>query len=76
MLVKGFKEAKHIKDLEEAFNALHQNRIKLNPSKYTFDVIASKFLGFMVIKLGIEANLEKIPVIFNMQHPTSKKEVQ
>lgn len=50
--------------------------MKLNPNKYVFSITASKFLGFLVIKQGIDANLEKILMILNMRHPTSKKEVQ
>lgn len=32
LLVKSFKKSNLIKDLEEAFNALHHHQMKLNPN--------------------------------------------
>ena len=50
--------------------------MKLNPTKYTFGVTSEKFLGFLVTKRGIEANLEKIKALTDMKHPNSKKDIQ
>ena len=50
--------------------------MKLNPSKCAFGVASRKFLGFMVSHRGIEANLEKIKAILDMQPLQSIKEVQ
>jgi len=50
--------------------------MKLNQSKCTFGVSSGKFLGFMVSKRGIEANLDKIQAILNMELPKNVKEVQ
>ena len=50
--------------------------MKLNPTKCAFEVSARKFLGFIVNSLGIEANLEKIKVVLNMQPPSNTKEIQ
>ena len=50
--------------------------MKLNPLKYTFCVASKKFLGFMVNQRGIEANLEKIQVLFGMRSSSKTKEVQ
>lgn len=47
MLLKSFKKIDHIKDLEEAFGILRRYQMKLNSSKYTFDITASKFLEFL-----------------------------
>ena len=37
---------------------------------------AGKFLGFMLTKRGIQANLDKCASIIAMRSPTSVKEVQ
>ena len=50
--------------------------MKLNPSKCAFEVSSGKFLGFMVSQRGIEANLDKIQAILNMERPKNVKEVQ
>ena len=50
--------------------------MKLNPSKYAFGVSSGKFLGFMVSQRGIEANLDKIQAILNMEPPKNVKKVQ
>jgi len=47
--------------------------MKLNLAKCTFDMVARKFLSFMVTQRGIKANLEKVHTIVDMEHPTSKK---
>ena len=50
--------------------------MKLNPSKCPFGVVSRKFLGFMVSQRGIEANLDKIQAILNMEPPKNIKDVQ
>ncbi|XP_077242546.1 uncharacterized protein LOC143883065 [Tasmannia lanceolata] len=47
MLVKSLQADQHVIDLEEAFQVLRQNIMKLNPTKCAFGVKAGKFLGFM-----------------------------
>lgn len=76
MLVKSKEEADHITNLGETFNNIFLHRMKLNPGKCTFSIMVEKFLDFMVTWHGLEVNLEKIQVIIDMRHPTSKKEVQ
>jgi hypothetical protein len=56
MLVKSKEEDNHLKDLEKTFNTLRKYQMKLNPSKCAFGVSSGKFLGFMVLQRGIEAN--------------------
>lgn len=48
--------------------------MKLNPIKCAFKVTVGKFLRFLVTKHAIEAILEKLWAILDMQHPISKKE--
>ena len=57
------------------FDTLRQYNMKLNPSKCAFGVSSEKFLGFMVSHWGIEANLDKIQAILNMEPPRNIKEV-
>ena len=76
MLVKSLDEGKHLDDLRETFDTFRQHQMKLNPSKCAFRVSSGKFLGFMVSQRGIEANLDKIQAILDMEPPKNIKEVQ
>ena len=76
MLVKSKEEGGHLDDLRETFETLHKYQMKLNPSKCAFGVYLGKFLGFMVSQKGIEANLDKIKAILEMQPPKTTKEIQ
>ena len=50
--------------------------MKVNPSKCAFGILSRKFLGFMVLHRGIEANPDKIQAILDMKSPRNIKEVQ
>jgi ribonuclease HI len=63
-------------DLRETFANLRRFRIKLNPTKCTFDVPAGKLLGFLVSSRGIEANPKKISAIEKMKLPETLNDVQ
>ncbi|KAL0417367.1 UNVERIFIED_CONTAM: hypothetical protein Slati_3568600 [Sesamum latifolium] len=76
MLVKSMKGDDHLKDLKQAFEIIRAYGMKLNPTKCTFRVRGGKFLGYMVSERGIEANLEKIEAIVELQSPKTLKEVQ
>ncbi|GKV17032.1 hypothetical protein SLEP1_g27588 [Rubroshorea leprosula] len=76
IVVKSLKAEDHLTDLEETFNNLRKNRMRLNPAKCIFGVESGKFLGFMVSKRGIEVNPEKIKVVAEMEPPKSVKDVQ
>ncbi|KAL2232755.1 UNVERIFIED_CONTAM: Retrovirus-related Pol polyprotein from transposon [Sesamum indicum] len=76
MLVKSKKEGDHLAHLRTAFDIMRSYGMKLNPSKCTFRVRGSKFLGYMVSERGIEANPEKIKAIMQLESPNSVKEVQ
>ena len=75
MLMKSKKAELHLDDLRETFDTLRKYRMKLNPVKCVFEVSSSKFLGFMVLQRGIEANPEKVKAILDMTSPRSVKEV-
>ncbi|GKV42967.1 hypothetical protein SLEP1_g50318 [Rubroshorea leprosula] len=76
IVVKSLKADDHLTDLEETFNNLRQNRMRLNPAKCIFGVESGKFLGFMVSRRGIEVNPEKIRAIAEMEPPKSVKDIQ
>lgn len=50
--------------------------MKLNPAKCTFGVPFGEFLGYIVTKQGIEANLNQINAFVIMSLPQIYKEVQ
>jgi hypothetical protein len=44
--------------------------------KYKFNVICTKYLGFVVSTDGIKVDLEKVEAIYNWKHLTTVKGVQ
>jgi len=66
----------HAKDLQELFDTINKYQLKLNPEKCAFRVKTGKFVCFMLIERGIEANPEKCAAIINMRSLSSMKEVQ
>ncbi|GFY91124.1 hypothetical protein Acr_07g0013200 [Actinidia rufa] len=63
MVVKSREESDHLRDLSEIFTILRQHKLKLNAVKCTFGIGSGKFLGHLVTRRGIEANLEQIAAI-------------
>ena len=57
MMVKGKEEQDHLKDLAEVFKVLKEHKLRLNTAKCNFGFDSSKFLGYLVTRRGIEANL-------------------
>ncbi|XP_012852376.1 PREDICTED: uncharacterized protein LOC105971987 [Erythranthe guttata] len=76
MLVKSVKVSDHLTDLDQCFATLRKYKMKLNPLKCSFGVRGGKFLGYMILQRGIEANPAKIEAITSMAPPTSIKKVQ
>ncbi|GKV19169.1 hypothetical protein SLEP1_g29461 [Rubroshorea leprosula] len=74
--VKSWKAKDHLADLDETFNNLRKNQMRLNPAKCIFGVESRKFLGFMVSSKGIEVNPEKIKVKEEMEPSKSVNDVQ
>ena len=56
MLTKRQATQNHIRDLAKTFDVLRKHNMKLKPTKFAFGVSKGKFLGFMVMQKGIEAN--------------------
>ena len=73
MLAKSKEEEHHLDDLKEMFETLRLYEMKLNPNKCVFGVSSGKFLGFMVSQRGVEANLDKIQAILEINPPKNVK---
>lgn len=69
MIVKSTSVQGHLDDLEECFQTIRNYNIRLNSTKCTFRLGSGKFLGYLVSKKGIKANLEKIKAILDMKSP-------
>ena len=58
ILVKSLHVDQHLDYLCHAFKVLKRYNMKLSPTKCSFGVTSSKFLGYMVTQRGIKANLD------------------
>ena len=76
MLIKSKTLDNHLADLEENFGVMKANKVRINPMKCAFRVVARKFLGFMLTERRIEMNLVKCNAILEMRSPSTLKEVQ
>jgi hypothetical protein len=70
------EEVTLIGDLRETFNNLDRYKLKLNPTKCSFGVLARQLLGFLVLARGIKANPKKIQAILTMAKPTELHKIQ
>src|SRR6266511_120774 len=76
IVVKTKDKSTLIQDLEETFANLCKINLKLNPEKCVFGVHSGKLLGLFVSHHGIEANLDKIKAIEQIQAPKKVKDVR
>ena len=76
MVVKSKQEGWHIEDLQRVFEVLRQHKLRLNAEKCAFGVGAGKFLGYLIIDLGIEINLDQIDAVKCLKLPSNPKKVQ
>jgi hypothetical protein len=74
-VVVSKKRENYIADLAETFTNMREARLKLNLEKCVFGITKGKVLGCLVSTKGIEANINKIKVIIQMQPPQSRKDV-
>ena len=75
MLVKSKIVGDDIGSLNHIFNILRKYRMKLNLLKCAFGAELGKFRGFMVNQRGIEANIERINALLEMNSRRKPKEV-
>ena len=76
MLVKSKERPDNMEHLQETFELLRMNDMKLNPLKFAFGVSSSMFLGFMVTQRGIEVIPVQLKAVMDSQAPTTRKGVQ
>jgi hypothetical protein len=76
IVVKSVQGRDHISDLAETFANLRVANLRLNPEKCVFGIHKGKVLRCLVSTKGIEANLDKIKALIEMQDPVSVKDVQ
>ena len=76
MVVKSKRVSEHVGDLENIFEILWKHKLRLNASKCSFGIGASKFLSNMVTHRGIKVNPDQIKAIKSLQPPRNPKEVQ
>ena len=74
MVVKSKAKAMHEEDLRSVFDILRRYKLRLNASKCSFGVSSGKFVGYIVIQRGIEANPDQIQAIQKVERPISRKE--
>jgi hypothetical protein len=67
IVVASRKNDTYISDLAETFANMCEVRLKLNPEKCIFGVTRGNILGYLVSTKDIEANLNKIRAITQMQ---------
>jgi hypothetical protein len=74
VVIKTRAHDEFIPDLVETFNSLC--KFRWNPTKCVFGVPQGKLLGFIISHRVIEANMEKITPITDMDAPRTIKDVQ
>ncbi|GJW33235.1 reverse transcriptase domain-containing protein [Tanacetum coccineum] len=76
MVIKSIDEEDMLADIEETFERLRKIDMKLNPKKCSFGMDKGQFLGHIVSKQGIKANLIKVQALTSLKRPKTIKEVQ
>ena len=76
MIAKSKDKESHIINMRKFFKRIKDYRLRLNPQKCTFEVIAGKLLGFLMSGRGIEVDPSKIKAILEMPQPKSELEVR
>jgi hypothetical protein len=67
IVVANKKKETYISDFAETFANMSEARLKLNPEKCIFGIVKGKDLGCLVSIKGIEANLDKIRALIQLQ---------
>jgi hypothetical protein len=75
LIVKSTDRASHVGDLAETFANMRRAGLKLSPEKCVFGVTKGKILGCLISAKRIEANLDKIRAIREMEEPKTKKDI-
>jgi hypothetical protein len=76
LIMKSSDRAGHVSDLAETLANMRRVGLKLNPEKCVFGVTKGKILRYLISAKRIEANLDKIRAIREMEEPKTKKDIQ
>jgi hypothetical protein len=75
IVVASKRKTSYISDSAEPFANMREARLELSLEKCVFGVTRGKVLGCLVSMKGIEANLDKIRLILQMQPLQNRKEI-
>ncbi|GJU22311.1 reverse transcriptase domain-containing protein [Tanacetum coccineum] len=67
MVIKSTSKEDMLKDIQETFKRFWSVNMKLNPKKCSFGVEEGPFLGHLIMKQGIRANLLKVKVVTDIE---------
>ncbi|GJY60288.1 hypothetical protein Tco_0460945 [Tanacetum coccineum] len=76
MVIKNMDQTDMMADIRETFERLRKINMKLNQKKCSFGMEEGQFLGNIVLKQGIKANLIKIQAMTSLKRPKPIKDVQ
>uniref|UniRef100_A0A2N9GEB1 Integrase catalytic domain-containing protein n=1 Tax=Fagus sylvatica TaxID=28930 RepID=A0A2N9GEB1_FAGSY len=76
IVVKSKTRGDHFGILKKVFERCRLYKLKMNPIKCAFGVLASKFLGFLVHQRGIDVDPARASTIATMKPPTTHKELK
>ncbi|GJU91564.1 reverse transcriptase domain-containing protein [Tanacetum coccineum] len=76
MVIKSTAKEDMLQDIQETFNRFRSVNMKLNPKKCSFGVKEGPFLGHLITKQGIRANLSKVKAVTDLYPPRTLKEIQ
>ncbi|GLJ30928.1 hypothetical protein SUGI_0616090 [Cryptomeria japonica] len=71
LLCKSVTRDSHLAILGPIFDRMETYKLKLNPKKCVFGVIAGKLLGYIVSHRGIEVDPAKVKAIMDMPPPSN-----
>uniref|UniRef100_A0A2N9I2U7 Uncharacterized protein n=1 Tax=Fagus sylvatica TaxID=28930 RepID=A0A2N9I2U7_FAGSY len=76
IVVKSKTRRDHFSILKKVFERCRLYKLKMNPLKCAFGVLAGKFLGFLVHQRGIDVDPIRASAIATMKPPTTHKELK
>lgn len=76
ILIKTKAVDSHLKCVEQVFDILEKNGLKIKKEKCDFMAEQVKYLGFIIDKNGLRVDSEKIKPILSMPHPNNVSELK
>ena len=76
IVMKSRRREDRVKVLRKVFKRCRLFKLRMNPLKCAFGVLARKFLGFLVHSRRIDIDLAKVVAIATMKPPATVKELK